>query len=128
MPKLVTMGAMMQCSFGAAPASLIITPEKKALCSTPVATIMDFVPMKNIPPFGMCSAPTNPQVIAATAAKLGVFTPVPCVPATAAPWVPGSATVMLGGVPALNDASKCMCTWLGVISVTFPGQVTTDTA
>jgi hypothetical protein len=26
----------------------------------------------------------------------------------------------------LNDTSKCMCTWLGVISVTMPGQMTED--
>ena len=42
----------------------------------------------------------------------------------AAPWVPGAPTVLLGNMPALDDTSKLMCTWGGVISVAFPGQVT----
>ncbi len=109
MGMMVTMGAMLQCSFGAAPSSLVITPENRVTDhNTPVATIMDFVPMKNIMPFGMCNAPTNPAFIAATAAKLGVPTPVPCVPAITAPWVPGSPTVMVGNKPALNNMSKAM--------------------
>jgi hypothetical protein len=29
-------------------------------------------------------------------------------------------------MPALNDTSQCMCTWGGVISITNPGQMTTD--
>ena len=31
------------------------------------ATIMDYIPIANIPPFGMCMSPANPTVIAATA-------------------------------------------------------------
>jgi hypothetical protein len=109
MGMMVTMGAMLQCSFGVAPSSLVVTPEKKVLDhNMPVANIMDFVPMKNIMPFGMCNAPTNPAFIAATAAKLGVPTPVPCVPATTIPWAPGSPTVMVGNLPALNNMSKAM--------------------
>jgi hypothetical protein len=36
----------------------------------------------------------------------------------------GSPTVQLGNVPALNNTSTLMRTWLGVISVTDPGQAT----
>ena len=60
----------------------------------------------------------------ATAAALGVLTPMPCIPNTPAPWVPGSPTVILEKFPALNETSKLMCVWAGVISITFPGQVT----
>jgi hypothetical protein len=126
MPKLVAMGAMLQCSFGMAPGSLIILPKNKTLSTTPSATIMDNIPMMNILPFGMCQSPSNPTVATATAAAFGVLTPMPCVPVTTAPWVPGSATVMIGNFPALNDTSKCMCMWGGVISITNPGQMTTD--
>jgi hypothetical protein len=90
----------------------------------PIANIMDNKPMVNILPFGMCNSPANPMVAAATAAALGVLTPMPCIPVTAAPWVPGSPTVLVGNMPALNNSSKCMCNWGGVISVAFPGQVT----
>jgi hypothetical protein len=32
--------------------------------------------------------------------------------------------VLVGNMPALNDTSKLMCTWAGVISITVPGQFT----
>jgi hypothetical protein len=118
MGMLVTTGAMLQCSFGVAPSVLNITPEKRVMDhSTPVATIMDFVPGKNILPFGMCNAPANPAFIAATAAKLGVPTPVPCTPVITMPWAPGSPTVLIGNIPALNNMCKTMCAWAGVISI-----------
>jgi len=61
---------------------------------------------------------------AATAAALGVLTPMPCVPVVAAPWVPGSTTVMIGNKPALNSDSTCMCNWGGVIKINMPGCMT----
>lgn len=90
----------------------------------PCANIMCNKPMVNIPPFGMCTSLANPTVASATSAALGVLTPMPCVPATAAPWTPGSATVMVDNMPALNNTSKCMCNWGGVIQFTVPGQFT----
>jgi hypothetical protein len=113
------MGAMMKCSFGAAPASLIVLPVNRVVTNMmPAANIMDNKPFVNIPPFGMCSAPSSPVVIAATAAKLGVFTPVPCTPVTPAPWVPGAATVLEAFMPALDDTSTLMCV-LGQGVITF---------
>jgi hypothetical protein len=125
MSQLVCMGALLQCSFGAAPSPLTVLPTNKTLTGTPAATIMDNAPIVNIAPFGMCSAPTNPVVATATTAALGVLTPMPCVPATTAPWVPGSPTVLIGGLPALDNQSKLMCMWAGVIQITMPGQFTT---
>jgi len=125
MGQQVCMGAMMQCSFGMAPSSLCVLPTKMVMTSKmPAATIMDHIPLVNVLPFGMCTSPANPMVAAATAAALGVLTPMPCIPMTTAPWVPGSPTVLLGKIPALNASSKCMCNWAGVISITSPGQVT----
>ncbi|HEX8430010.1 MAG TPA: DUF4280 domain-containing protein [Longimicrobium sp.] len=121
----VCMGAMMQCSFGAAPSSLVVLPVNRTLTGTPAATIMDFAPIVNIPPFGMCNTPSNPMVAAATAAALGVLTPMPCIPVTPAPWVVGSPTVLIGNMPALNNSSKLMCAWGGVIQITSPGQTAT---
>ena len=126
MPPLVVSGAMLSCSFGVAPSSLTVLPAKLTNAGgPPAATIMDFAPMVNIMPFGMCQTPSNPQVAAATAAALGVLTPQPCIPVTTSPWTPGAPTVMIGNMPALNATSKCMCTWGGVISITNPGQTTT---
>ena len=127
MGKLVCMGATLTCSFGTGPVNLIITPENRVLTSNmPAATIMDYLPGKNILPFVMCTTLSNPAVAAATAAKLGVFTPSACVPLTTAPWIPGSPTVLIAGKPALNDTCKLMCNWGGVISVTAPGQFTVN--
>jgi hypothetical protein len=123
MPPFVANGATLQCSFGVAPSTMVVTPEKMATgTSAPIANIMDHVPLKNIMPFGMCSSPANPMVIAATAAALGVLTPMPCIPATAAPWAPGVPTVMLKNFPVVDTKCKCMCNWGGVIQVVVPGQ------
>jgi len=119
------MGAMLQCSFGVAPSSLVVLPANAVLTQTPAATILDNAPMVNILPFGMCNSPANPMVAAATAAALGVLTPMPCIPVTAAPWAPGSPTVLIGNMPALNNSSKLMCNWGGVIQINSPGQMTT---
>ncbi|RUQ34029.1 MAG: DUF4280 domain-containing protein [Candidatus Competibacteraceae bacterium] len=118
-------GAVLMCSFGVAPSSLIVLPVNMLTTSNmPAANIMDNKPTVNIPPFGMCTCPANPAVAAATTAAMGVLTPMPCVPVTPAPWAPGSPTVLLSNMPALNDTSKLMCTWGGVISITVPGQLT----
>lgn len=117
--------AMMMCSFGVAPSTFNVLPVNCAMTSSkPGANIMDNKPMVNVPPFGMCTSPSNPTVAAATAAALGVLTPMPCVPCIAAPWAPGSATVMLKNMPALNNTSKLMCNWGGVIQFSVPGQFT----
>lgn len=127
MAQLVVNGAMLTCSFGLAPSTMVVTPENMVQgTSVPAATIMDNVPMKNIIPFGMCTSLANPQVAAATSAAMGTLTPQPCIPVIAAPWTPGSPTVLISNKPALNSTSTCMCNWAGVISVTNPGQMTVN--
>ncbi len=125
MPMHVCSGAMLQCSFGLAPSALVVLPVNQMNTSyMPAANIMDNKPMVNILPFGMCTSLANPTVASATAAALGVLTPMPCIPVTPAPWVPGAPTVLLGNMPALDNTSKLMCTWGGVIQIVNPGQVT----
>src|SRR3954467_12712665 len=125
MAKQVCNLAMLKCSMGLAPGTFMVTPEKMVNTSyMPAANIMDHIPMKNIMPFGMCQSPANPTVAAATAAALGVLTPMPCIPNTPAPWVPGAPTVLLKNFPALDNVSKLMCMWAGVIQFTTPGEFT----
>jgi len=127
MPKLVVNSAMLQCSFGVAPSSLIVLPVHRVMAGNmPAANIMDYKPMVNIMPFGMCTSIANPTVASATAAALGVLTPMPCVPATTAPWIPGAVKTMIANQPALHDGCTCMCMWAGVIKVNVPGQFTVD--
>jgi len=126
MGNLVCNGAMMQCSFGAAPSTMMVLPKSRVLATMPAANIMDNIPFLNIPPFAMCNSMANPMVSAATAAALGVLTPMPCLPMTPAPWAPGCPTVLIGNMPALNDASTLNCIWGGVIKINLPGQFKTQ--
>jgi hypothetical protein len=118
-------GAMMACSFGMAPSTLMVLPVNRVLTSSqPAATIMDNIPLVNVMPFGMCFSPANPMFAAATSAALGVPTPVPCIPVTTSPWIPGSPTVLEASIPVLNNTSTLMCMWAGVITIGEPGQMT----
>ena len=127
MPIQVVSTALLQCTFGVAPGTLNVLPLNRVMVGNqPAANIMDHKPMMNIAPFGMCMSLANPQVAAATAAALGVLTPMPCIPVTSSPWIPGAIQTMIGNQPALHDGCMCMCNWAGVIKVAFAGQVQTQ--
>jgi hypothetical protein len=110
MAQLVTMGAQLVCAQGTAPSNLIVVVPTVTGEVKPTANIMDNVPIVNIPPFGTCNV--------LTAAAAGV--PTPCVPAPVAPWAPGSPTVMVRNMPALNNSSTCTCGIGGAISIVNP--------
>jgi hypothetical protein len=121
------MGAQLMCTFGMAPSQLVVLPINRVMTNQmPDANIMDHVPLVNIMPFGACMSLANPVVASATAAALGVLTPMPCIPATTAPWVPGAVAppVLLGNQPTLDNISTLMCMWGGVITITYPGETT----
>ena len=115
----------MMCTMGMAPSSLVVLPVNRVMTDqVPDANIMDHIPLVNIMPFGMCMSPANPTVAAATAAALGVLTPMPCIPNTPAPWVAGAPTVLLGNQPTLDNVSTLQCIWAGTITFTTPGEFT----
>ncbi len=125
MPQQVCNGATLQCSMGMAPSSLVVLPANRVNTGNqPDANIMDYKPMVNVMSFGMCMSPANPTVAAATAAAMGVLTPMPCIPVTTAPWVPGAPTVLLASSPTLDNTCTLMCMWAGMITVVSPGEVT----
>ena len=127
MAMQVCMGAQLKCSFGAAPSALSVLPQNRVTTVTPDANIMDNKPLVNIMPFGPCSSPANPVVASATAAAMGALTPMPCIPNTIAPWVTGAPTVLLANMPTLNNTSKLMCLWGGIIQITSAGETTVQT-
>jgi hypothetical protein len=117
---------MLQCTFGLAPSSLVSLPiSRVTIEGRPAAVVTDTAPGVNVPPFGMCSSLANPTVAAATAAALGVLTPMPCVPTIVGTWLPGALRTTIGGSRALTAGSMCNCAWGGVISMTMPGAVRT---
>lgn len=114
MPLQVVQTAQLMCTCGAAPSVLAVTSQMQCKVGNMLAaTIMDFAPMVNIPPFGVCAT--------LTAAALGV--PTPCVPAPTGPWAPGSTSIAkIGNFPALLSTDTLTCGIGGVISVVNPGQ------
>jgi Domain of unknown function (DUF4280) len=122
----VVNGAQTMCSFGLAPSTLIVTPEKQTLTENmPAATILDNKPFVNVLPFGLCTSLANPVTAAQTAAALGVLTPGPCTPVIPAPWLPGAPTVLVRNQPALTQQSQCLCAYGGVITILNPGATRT---
>lgn len=123
MGKFVTAGAMLQCTFGTMPSSLVVNVPMRPKCGNMLmATIADNIANTNIPPFGLCTTISNPQVSSATSAAMGTLTPMPCVPAVTSPWAPGSTIMKVLGTPALTDSCTCQCMWGGIISVQNPGN------
>ena len=122
MPLPLCTGALLNCTMGLTPTVFTANPLPGApmiLGSMPAATIDQVLPT-NILPFGMCSSPANPAVAAATAAALGVLTPAPCLPTPAGPWAPPSMVARVNMIPLATVASKCICAFGGLISVTAP--------
>ncbi len=110
MPLAVVQGAMLQCSCGSAPSALLVDWQASSRIEGPAAaTVMDHKPGANILPFGTCSTLAGP-----------------CVPATPAPWIPGSTSiVMIQHGQALLSTDKLTCTVGGMISILTPGQGST---
>ena len=108
-------GAMMMCSCVTTPASLRVLPPFHP------ANIKDAFPLTNISPFGMCFSMSNPAVVGATAAALGVVTSQPCMPMTQV-WSGGATDNLVNGSPALTPSSTCRCSSGGLITITWPGQ------
>lgn len=124
MANPVVMSSLCTCSFGTIPCVLPVSSQQTVQTVNMLqATIMD----NKLPTFGLCSSLANPTVASATAAAMGALTPMPCIPLTPAPWVPGAPTVMVCGKPLLNNSSKLMCSYGGVIQVTMTPAMTVQT-
>lgn len=120
MKPVVIQGSLLKCSFGNVPTPLMVLPDKKVNAMMPVAVKTDHIPLLNILPFGMCSNPANPMVVAATAAALGVLTPMPCIPCTLQDWSEPCKKVKVRGTEAITMDSKLQCVYGGNIQVTAP--------
>jgi hypothetical protein len=116
MPAVLTIGSMITCnqSMVPVPIPLLGVPTSAMADGMPVATIDMIVPFLNIETFGVCVSEANPEVVAA---KLVGAPGVPCVPIIDLPWDPPSPNIIIDGMPAALASSKCLCVWLGEISV-----------
>lgn len=118
MPEAVVNSAQLRCTCGDAPSPLTVTSQTQVMIGGQLAaTVMDYAPTANIAPFGTCKTLTS--------AASGV--PTACLPATAAPWTPGSTSVVrIGNFNGLLSTDTLACTVGGVISVESPGQTQTQ--
>ncbi len=122
MSVAVVAGASVQCTMGLAPGQLLVTSQTMVLAGgRPAATVTDAAPITNITPCGMCTSLANPTVASATAAALGVLTPMPCVPAPAGIWT-CAGTPLVGGMPALSVEGTLVCSYGGSLCIISPGQ------
>ena len=74
MPEFLTSECLLKCSFGKVPAPFqpLPLPSKSIFMEALVgATIMDIVPLPDIPTFGMCASLADPEMASAAAAAQG---------------------------------------------------------
>lgn len=81
------------------------------------AGVVNDITLANIPGFGMCQSPANPQVVAATAAAGGIVTPAVCIPAIFSPWSAAADGSQVDGAAAIDASSVCACGWGGQITI-----------
>ncbi|MEG0779415.1 MAG: DUF4280 domain-containing protein [Oscillospiraceae bacterium] len=116
----VVAGATILCSNGMAPGQLLAV-SAITIGGAPALTIQDVTPISNICPCGLCNSLANPTVASATAAALGVLTPMPCIPAPVGSWV-CAGTPLLGGTPGLSTDGTLLCAYGGSIKILDSGQ------
>jgi hypothetical protein len=125
-PSPVVAGAVLECAMGTAPSVLVVLPVTQVMVEArPVAVVTDNVPFLNLLPFGMCQSPANPMVMAATAAALGVLTPMPCLPMPVGPWNSPVSKTLVGGQAMLGSGGTCSCAYGGSISIKMAGAMLT---
>ncbi|BCJ31912.1 DUF4280 domain-containing protein [Actinocatenispora sera] len=120
---LIVSGATLACSMGSAPGALTIPPDEQVtIAGAAAATVANTAAVTNVPSFGLCRSLGNPEVSSATSAAQGVLTPQPCLPKIVGPWLPGTAAVLIGRIPAVSQTCTCACAYGGMVSVSRPGQ------
>ncbi|MFL5329133.1 MAG: DUF4280 domain-containing protein [Gemmataceae bacterium] len=107
MPIAIINGDLTVCTQGSQPCPLVVTNHRKVMIDDqPAATVLDHSPGVNLATYGTCKV-----------------TGGPCTPATAAPWLRGSAkNVQANDQRLLLASDKLMCAAGGVISISGPKQ------
>ena len=112
--------SMIKCSYGSAPMPFVAENPSYMVCKAIGGTISDAIPFGNIPTFGQCMCMSNPTNAAFS--TTGVY--APCVPVTTS-WIPDVPNITFQGLPILDKASTCSCSWGGEITVEV-APATTD--
>lgn len=111
MPKLVVLGAILECKYGSKKCSLTKTSVTDMITgSGPVASMFDNEPGENIQEFGECKKDGNP-----------------CKPLIPLPWASEWASALVSAVPSISHESTLKCFRGNVdISIVHAGQACID--
>lgn len=102
MAKFIVDGSVLECDQGTTQSTLTVISNLEANAEhSNIATMMDFVPLVCIKPFGICRKQGN----------------VSCVPATL-PWEEYTLTTKVNGFFAITEDSVCPCNHGGLIRAT----------
>ena len=126
---ITTCNASLQCSSGTLFTKMIVDPIKRvSIGGNPVANVLDFKPLYNIPGFGLCWNLMNPVVFAQTMTNLALTGKFVIIPTACSatmfptPWVPPVPTVNVGKSPILKQGYTSSCWGLGSIQIVHCGQ------
>ena len=112
----VAAGAQLSCPFGTVAVPLVVPPATRVQMGGVVPSrLPDDLGGMNMAGFGLCSSLGNPAVLAATAAAMGVLTPMPCTPVIVTPWLSPVQDVEAGGMMVVKAPASCMCAWGGTV-------------
>ncbi|MFT8417233.1 MAG: DUF4280 domain-containing protein [Acetobacter sp.] len=121
MPKPLLSGSQLTCSFGLEPATFTVEPSdtRPKYNGVLLGVQTDSVFETNIPNFGKCISPLNPQFVATK-------TPQPCLPKALSGWFNCKLMMTWNGLPFAQENSTCVCNYLGCISSAKPTELNLD--
>jgi hypothetical protein len=112
MPIPVRDGALLSCSFGSAPGVLMVEGDRTGGKKPAASADTD------LPRFGMCTSPNNPNVLTAIGETQGSLQAVPCEPAPGE-WDDAQGRTLTGAAP-LDSTCRVECAWSGIIEIRSP--------
>lgn len=121
MSKPLLSGSKLTCSFGLKPAIFTVEPSdiRPKYNGVLLALQTDSVFKTNIPDFGKCISPFNPEFAATK-------TPQPCLPEALIGWSNCKLFMKWNGLAFATENSTCLCSYLGSISSEKPAELNLD--
>lgn len=123
--RYVVRGATMVCSCGSHGRKINLPVcHGSYINNKPMMNKNDWKPLVNIPEFGVCSSPTNPNTAKVTLVGEdgNPVAGAPCTPAILSCWQNAKEDTIIDGAAALTTDSKLICSLGGIITFKTDGQ------
>ena len=133
-------GAVLQCQFGSHCKKLNLPIDHGVyILDTPMMHALDYIPVVNIVPFGVCShplIPPGPSIVLPKegargkdgeltgAPPSGIAKGIPCMPIVVVPWqnAHNETRLTLAEIPSITTKSFLVCMYGGIIKPLNSGQ------